>query len=211
VKAAEWAELVRRFLPADEEWGFSGFLAYRRPVGRVLFGVELGKLSDPDSVRVYHVIEPLFYPRIRGQIESSHEISISKDHIFDDYEDPLLRRIHSKPSVNPISTFSPRDEVGLGLAISHMMKSTRTEAAYLSWLQTGTAYEPAAYAQLLMGDPSTAVTTLTRVLEKSDEEKVRERSLLVRSLIESEGAEAAIAQLDRWVDVSAANYRLRRE
>jgi hypothetical protein len=214
MKISEWQSVAREALHGDPGWKLKSYLVYQFPVGYFLIGFQMGTYSHKELVRVYHLVLPLFYPLRRGQlINYSDEVYISKDHVFRGYQDQVLQRVRSTPSVNPISSFSYLDREGLTLAIRQVVESPRTEANELA--EYVTSLSPmGGMARLILGDVDGAVDTFRRVLAGSSQQKepqqeiLLERAVVLLRLLEEQRPTDAIAQVDRWVDESLAVWDL---
>jgi hypothetical protein len=198
VKVAEWKRVVRPVLPADEDWEFRGSMCYRPPVRRVLLGV-LGEGSGFDKgVYLWRVSMPLFVPSDVVDLSWSERIG-GGARKYDKFDEEALER-------------------AIGLAVDGLgseeyalraMASRETQAS-----RNRRVHEVVGYAQLLLGDLGAARAALTRaradVARTGAEQEVIDRAQLVGRLLDEEGSERAVGQLDRWCAETAVALGLQR-
>lgn len=198
MKAAEWKRTVRPLTPVDERWEFRGSLCYRLPVGWVLAGV-LGEGSGFDQgIFIWRVQMPLFVPSEVVDLSWSERVGGGANKY--DRHDVVSLETAIRSATNSVA---PED---LALAGMADLGSRSTNRRLL---------ETAGYAALLRGDLPRARSALERAalgtVVAAWENEIVERSHLMVTTMDQEGAAAAVTHLERWRDATATALGLRAE
>ena len=197
MRVAEWKRTVRPLLP-DANWEFRGSLCYRLPVHRVLIGV-LGEGSGFDTgVYIWRVVMPLFVPGKHVTLSWSNRIGGGASKYRREEQDAQAAAI--RLALSKLGT----EEAALREIL----------ASPVATIPSRRILEVVAYTQLLLGDFSTARSTLTEAASggasKVAEQKIVERMQLIGRLLDQAGPDGAVSQLDQWCDRTAGALGLRR-
>ena len=180
ITASQWKRVVKTVLPEGPDWGFKGKLTFQRPVGWVLLGV-LGEGSgfQRDQVYVWFLSSVLFVPRDSVPLD------------------------HGDRVPNGTSTFGLDHEDRLKDALRLAFERIPTEREALERIAR-TPTEEARYALVLLGREDEAERALSKPFGQSVEYQhvidARERQAEILRLLQSEGRDAALAQLSAWRD-----------
>jgi len=190
VREAEWKRLVRPLLDDPEQWAFRGSLCYRRPISRFLCGALVERSGSSKASYIWRVTVPLFIPHDVIVLSWSQRVGDGA-HRIDDTDEDTLRS-----------------------AISTALLDIEDESAALRRLGSiGVGpnihvEETAAHALILLGDTTSAAQRLgVNDADPDDSQWVHDdiaRMRGVANLLDARGRDAAIAQLDRWVDQTSA-------
>lgn len=183
LNSADWKRAVVPLLETPAAWGFRGKLAYAIPITWVLRGVLAEGSQTPDEVYVWSVTMPLFIP---------------VDHLILDHSTRVSGR-HSSSD--------------LGVAVQAALRSVSPEEVALRRIAASNT-EEAAYASLILGDEPESRRLLASTFAEGDDRlfvlAARERRESIRTLLLTEGASEALAQLGRWRHQTARALNLER-
>jgi len=198
MKAAEWKRAVRPLLPADQPWEVRGTLCYRPPVRRVLLGV-MGEGSGFDKgVYIWRVTMPLFVPSENVVLSWSERIGGGSRKYYSYDEDAVAAAVSS--AVEALGT----EEDALGEIV------VRDDPAS----PNRRLHEVVGYARLLLGDSIGARESLARAAAGVPKapwgQEIIERARQVGRLLDEEGGDRAVGQLEQWCDQTAGALGLRR-
>lgn len=199
MKSAEWKRLVRPLIPVEETWVLNNSkIMYRVPFGRVVFGVVGDSSAFDQGTYVSRWMQPLFVPvdfvvlsystRIGGgsnkiPVENTHELqdAVREAMVPIGTEEQLLARFAAMADINE------RNHLTL---------------------------EASAYSELILGNVDNTVAKLEPLVHavptSSWSHLYINRANLVMSLLANSGRDAAVAQLDLWVDETVTSLKLRR-
>ena len=198
MKVSEWKRVVRPVLSADEAWEFRGSMCYRLPVHHVLLGV-LGEGSGFDKgVYIWRVSMPLFVPSPVVDLSWSERIGGGSSK-YEKFDSEVLKRTIGLAT----------ERLGSEEQALRAMASRKTLAS-----RNRRVHEVVGYAHLLLGDLTAARAALTRAradgAKTIAEQEVVDRVQLVSRLLDEEGSERAVVQLDRWCAETTTALGLRR-
>jgi hypothetical protein len=197
MKAVDWKRAVRLSLPADADWEFRGTLCYRLPVKRLLLGV-LGEGSAFDTgVYVWRVTMPLFVP---------------SDHVVLSWSERIG---------GGACKYDKLDVDGLAAAVSSAVGELGEEEALDRIIASDDPstpnrrlHEVIGYVRLLLGDLTSAQESLARaeagMARASWERSIIDRVQLISRVLDEQGRDGAVEQLDSWCDKTAGALGLRR-
>jgi len=194
---AEWKQIIRPLLPAGQPWEFRGRLCYRLPVHRVVQGV-LGEGSSFDrAIYIWRVSMPLFVPSKTMTLTWSKRMGVARKYYLNDPQ-ALSAAIGAA-----FSSIGTEDDALIGIAAQAVQATANRKAN-----------EVAAYGQLLLGELSTAAEALARastgIAGSPWEHEVIQRVQLISGLLDQQGRDSAIDQLDQWCEQTAGALGLRR-
>jgi hypothetical protein len=199
VKGAEWKRLVRPLIPEGETWVLNNSKdMYRVPFNRVVFGVVGESSSFDQGTYVWRWTQPLFIPidfvvlsystRIGG---GANKISVENTQELQDTVREAM--VPSGTEEQVLARFAEMADI----SERNLLK-----------------LEVSAYSELILGDVDAARAKLepvaVAVATSSWSHEFIDRANLMLGLLADSGRDAAVAQLDRWVDETVTNLKLRR-
>ena len=198
MKVAEWKRAVCPALPPDEAWEFRGALCYRVPVRQVVQGVLAEGSGFDKGVYIWQVKMPLFVPSDVIDLSWSERIGDGARKYGNLDREALKEAIESAVG-------------GLGSEESTLVELV---ARCYNEGPNRRVHEVIGYASLLLGNLPAATETLFRaqsgVAEAPWEQDIIERACLIGRILDEEGRDRAIDQLDRWSDQTVNALGLRR-
>ena len=198
MRISEWKHAVWPALPETENWDFRESMCYRLPVERVLIGI-LGEGSGFDKgAYIWRVSMPLFVPSDIVDLSWSERVGGRAHKFYKLDEEEIGRAIRQ--------AFEGLEDEEMSL---HRMATRETESS-----RNRRVHEVVGYAQLLLGDVAAARASLSRAasvgVRSTAEQGVIDRVHHIIGLLDEEGIERAVDQLDQWCTATADALGLRR-
>jgi hypothetical protein len=198
MRVSEWKRTARPLLPTEQNWEFRGSLGYRIPVHRMLLGV-LGEGSGFDKgVYIWRVSMPLFVPSDVIDLAWSERIG-GGARKYDKFDEHALAT-----AITTASEGLGREEEALHQIV----------ARYAPASPDRRLHEVVGYAQVFLGDVIVASEALGRAAAGEArapwEQEIIERANFVQRLLDEQGRDEAVSQLDKWSERTAVALGLRR-
>ena len=193
MKTADWKRVVRPLIPTDGDWAFHGSFCYRLPVHRLMLGVLAEGSAFDRGAFIRRVVMPLFPPTKHVNLSWSTRIGGGAHKYYLHDESEMQAAI--KTAFSGFST--EHDEFA------------RLVADYDPDSRNSRQHEVVGYAWIVLGDRERARRCLARACRPVEADApdwvhgIKERARLVASLLDNEGPERALGQVDQWCGESA--------